>query len=258
VAAALRSARSRFERGLLEWLRKGAAGEGARNMREAIAEVEALQHSPAARSLWWASLAFYDALIHDGLQPDPAVKRLCTQLDAQFRRLLSGTPSVPDRLLRELLYQVARAPVHTAQQRAVRECWQLDAQLPEAGAGVSDTPLAPLLDALAARLGEAREHWDAFCAGTAVALPRFEAAVAAMSAPAEALARPGVGTLCGALLGFARWLRRDPLQFAEPAAMEVATALLMLEGALERRPPAPGFSARAGVAAARLEALQRG
>jgi chemosensory pili system protein ChpA (sensor histidine kinase/response regulator) len=258
AAATLRSARSRFERGLLEWLRKGAAGEGARNMREAIAEVEALQHSPAARSLWWASLAFYDALIHHSLQPDPAVKRLCTQLDAQFRRLLSGTPSVPDRLLRELLYQVARAPVHTAQQRAVRECWQLDAQLPEAGAGVSDTPLAPLLDALTAHLGEAREHWDVFCAGTAVALPRFEAAVAAMSAPAEALARPGVGTLCGALLGFARWLRRDPLQFAEPAAMEVATALLMLEGALERRPPAPGFSTRAEVAAARLDALQRG
>ncbi|NUQ50518.1 MAG: Hpt domain-containing protein, partial [Phycisphaerae bacterium] len=60
------------------------------------------------------------------------------------------------------------------------------------------------------------------------------------------------------LLGFARWLRRDPLQFAEPAAMEVATALLMLEGALERRPPAPGFSTRAEVAAARLDALQRG
>ena len=258
AAPALRGARSRFERGLLEWLRKGTAGEGARVMREAIAEVEALQHSPAARSLWWASLAFYDALIHDGLHPDPAVKRLCTQLDAQFRRLLNGTPSVPDRLLRELLYQVARAPVHTDQQRAVRECWQLDMQFPEPGAGVSDTPIAPLLDTLASRLAEGREHWDAFCAGAAVALPRFEAVVAAMGGPADALARPGVGTLCAALLGFARWLRRDPLQFADAAAMEVAAALLILEGAIERRPPAPGFGARASVAAARLEALQRG
>ncbi|HPV61792.1 MAG TPA: Hpt domain-containing protein [Thauera aminoaromatica] len=257
-ARELRAARSRFERGLLEWLRKGAAGEGARVMRDAIAEVEAQQRSPAARSLWWASLAFYDALIHGGLQPDPAVKRLCTQLDAQFRRLLSGTPSVPDRLLRELLYQIARAPVRTEQQRAVRACWQLDAQIPEPGLEVGETPIAPLLDALAARLGEARAHWEAFCAGTAVALPRFEDAVAAMSAPAEALGRPGVRILCAALLDFARWLRRDPLQFVETSGMEVATALLSLEGALDRRPPPAGFGARAEQIAARLLALQRG
>ena len=257
-AQALRAARSRFERGLLEWLRKGSTGEGARAMRDAIAEVEAQQRSPAARSLWWASLAFYDALIHGGLQPDPAVKRLCTQLDAQFRRLLSGAPSVPDRLLRELLYQIARAPVHTAHQRAVRECWQLDAQIPEPGTEVGDTPIAPLLDTLGARLGEARAHWEAFCAGTAVALPRFEDALAAMGAPAEALGRPGVRVLCTALLGFARWLRRDPLLFAETAGMEVATALLSLEGALERRPPPAGFGARAEGIATRLLALQRG
>jgi len=257
-AQALRAARSRFERGLLEWLRKGAAGEGARTMRDAIAEVEAQQRSPAARSLWWASLAFYDALIHGGLQPDPAVKRLCTQLDAQFRRLLGGTPSVPDRLLRELLYQIARAPAQTEQQRAVRACWQLDAQIPEPGTEVGETPISPLLDALRTRLGQAREHWEAFCAGTAVALPRFEDDLAAMTTPAEALGRPGVRTLCVALLDFARWLRRDPLQFAEAAGMEVATALLGLEGALERRPPPTGFGTRAEGIASRLLALQRG
>ena len=255
---ALRAARSRFERGLLEWLRKGAAGEGARLMRDAIAEVEAQQRSPAARSLWWASLAFYDALIHGGLQPEPAVKRLCTQLDAQFRRLLGGTPSVPDRLLRELLYQIARAPAQTEQQRAVRACWQLDAQFPEPGTEVGETPISPLLDALRSRLGQAREHWEAFCGGTAVALPRFEDELAAMTTPAEALGRPGVRRLCAALLDFAHWLRRDPLQFTEAAGMEVATALLDLEGALERRPPPTGFGVRTESIASRLLALQRG
>jgi len=151
---------------------------------------------------------------------------------------------VPDRLLRELLYQIARAPVHTAHQRAVRECWQLDAQIPEPGTEVGDTPIAPLLDTLGARLGEARAHWEAFCAGTAVALPRFEDALAAMGAPAEALGRPGVLVVCTALLGFARWLRRDPLLFAETAGMEVATALGRIRRARRRhrhppaRPPA--------------------
>ena len=257
-AQILRSARSRFERGLLDWLRKGAAGDGARAMREAIAEVEGEQRSPAARSLWWASLAFYDALIDGSLTPEPAIKRLCTQLDAQFRRLLGGTPAAPDRLLREILYQVARCPANTAQQQAVRACWALDALLPEAGATVSGTPTAPLLDALQRHLASAREQWDEFCAGTAVALARFEDALVAMEAPAAALGRPGAQDLVAGLLGFARWLRRDPLQFADAAAMEVATALLLLEAGLERRPPEAGFRARVAAMLQRLQALQRG
>ncbi|MDX9886414.1 Hpt domain-containing protein [Thauera sp.] len=258
AAQILRSARSRFERGLLDWLRKGAAGEGARAMREAIADVEAQQHNPSARSLWWASLAFYDALIDGSLAPEPGVKRLCTQIDAQFRRLLSGTPTVPDRLLRELLYQIAQCPANSAQQRAVRECWQLDALLPEAGASVSGTPTAPLLDTLTRHLASAREQWDDFCAGTAVALTRFEDAVEAMEAPAAALERPATQALVAGILGFARWLRRDPLQCSEATAMEGATALLLLEAGLERRPPEAGFGARVDAMLPRLQALQRG
>ncbi len=258
AAQILRSARSRFERGLLDWLRKGVAGEGARAMRDAIAEVEAQQHNPSARSLWWASLAFYDALIDGSLTPEPGVKRLCTQLDAQFRRLLAGTPTVPDRLLRELLYQIAHCPVNSAQQRAVRECWQLDALLPETGAGVSGTPIAPLLDTLTRQLAGAREQWDDFCAGTAVALARFEDALTAMEAPVAVLERPATQALVAGILGFARWLRRDPLQCSDATAMEGATALLLLEAGLERRPPAPGFSARVDAMLQRLQALQRG
>jgi chemosensory pili system protein ChpA (sensor histidine kinase/response regulator) len=257
-AQILRSARSRFERGLLDWLRKGSAGDGARAMREAIAAVEAQQRSPSARSLWWASLAFYDALIDGSLAPEPAVKRLCTQIDAQFRRLLAGTPTVPDRLLRELLYQVAHSPAHTAQQLAVRECWQLGALLPEAGASVSGTPTAPLLDTLNQHLSSARAHWDDFCSGTAVALARFEDAVDAMEAPAAPLGRPGTQALVAGILGFARWLRRDPLLFSDATAMEVATALLLLEAGLERRPPESDFGARVDAMLQRLQALQRG
>ncbi|WEN40974.1 Chemotaxis protein CheA [Thauera sp. GDN1] len=258
AALILRSARSRFERGLLEWLRKGTAGDGARAMREAIAEIEAQQHNPAARSLWWASLAFYDALIDGSLQPEPAIMRLCTQIDAQFRRLLAGTPAAPDRLLRELLYRIAHCPVTTEQQRAVRACWELDALLPEAGAAVSGTPSAPLLDTLHRQLANAREQWDDFCTGTAVALARFEDAIAAMEAPLAPLGRPATQALVTGVLDFTRWLRRDPLLFADAAAMEVATALLLLEAGLERRPPASGFGARVEAVQQRLQALQRG
>ncbi|HAF55200.1 MAG TPA: hybrid sensor histidine kinase/response regulator, partial [Thauera sp.] len=147
---------------------------------------------------------------------------------------------------------------NTAQQRAVRECWQLDALLPEAGAGVSATPAAPLLDTLNRQLAIAREQWDEFCAGTAVALTRFEDAVAAMQAPVAPLERPATQALVEGILGFARWLRRDPLLGSEATAMEIATALLLLEAGLERRPPQAGFSARVEAMLARLQSLQRG
>ncbi|WP_435751348.1 Hpt domain-containing protein [Thauera sp. AutoDN2] len=258
AGSALRNARSRFERGLLDWLRKGNAGEGARTMREAIAEVARLQQGAPAHALWWISLAFYDALIADDLQPEPAVKRLCTQIDAQFRRLLTGTASQPDRLLRELLYEIAHCPAVTPHQRAVRSFYGLEALLPTAGVQVSGTPTAPLLDALGRHLAAARLHWDAFCAGTAVDLQHFEHALVEMGPSAATFSRPGVERLIGALAGFAHWLRRDPLQLPQAAAMEVATALLTLETALTPRPAEPGFTARADALAERLAALQRG
>src|SRR5690606_17831478 len=43
VRARLRGARARFERGLLEWLRGADGRQGAQAMRDAIAEVEAVQ-----------------------------------------------------------------------------------------------------------------------------------------------------------------------------------------------------------------------
>ena len=171
--AALRRIRPQFERGLLELLR-GNPHSGAQAMRDAIAEVEALQTTPAQRSLWWAALALFDGLIDGSLPVDAAVRRLCAQIGAQFRRLLAGTQSSSDRLLRDILYRVAMLPARSAQQQAVRNCWQLDALLPAANAPVSDIPLGPLLQDLQQALAGVREQWDAFSSGTAIALTHFD------------------------------------------------------------------------------------
>ncbi|ATE62354.1 Hpt domain-containing protein [Thauera sinica] len=256
--ARLRGARARFERGLLDWLRKGAAGGGAAQMREAIADVEALQPTPSARALWWAGLGFFDALAAGTIVPDPAVKKLCAQIDAQFRRLMGGNGAVPERLLREVLHRVATAPATTAQQQSIRACWQLDALLPPAGATISEIPLAPLLQALHARLAALREQWDAFCAGTAIALAHFEEELAAFAGAAAGLARPAVDRLVAGLADFTRWLRHDPLQFSESIALEVAAALLQIEAALDPGATGDGLAAQVDATLSRLAALRRG
>jgi chemosensory pili system protein ChpA (sensor histidine kinase/response regulator) len=109
----LRLERTVFERGLLQWLRDPADGAGPRTMGTAIAGLEALPSSPQLSALWWAAQALYEALAHGDLAGEPDIKRLCSGLHAHVRRLSDGPTTVPDRLMRELLYWVSQAPVRT-------------------------------------------------------------------------------------------------------------------------------------------------
>ncbi|QDF98846.1 hybrid sensor histidine kinase/response regulator [Azoarcus sp. DD4] len=254
----MRPLRARFERGLLEWLKAPANPAGAQAMRDAVSGIEALQTSPPARALWWASLAFFDALIAGSLTVDASVKRMCTQLDAQMRRLMGGNAAVPDRLMRDLLYRVATTPATTEHQRAVRATWQLDALLPEAGAQVSEVPLAPLLQDMRARLAELRDIWDDFCGGTAVALARFDSALSELAPLTGQLGRPAFVHLLAGMQRFSQWLRKDPLRFTESIALEFATTLLLAETALDRSTANADFALQVEDTLGRLDAIQRG
>ena len=255
--AALRRIRPQFERGLLELLR-GNAHTGAQSMRDAIAEVEALQATPAQRSLWWAALALFDGLIDGNLPIDASVRQLCAQIDAQFRRLLAGTQSSFDRLLRDILYRVAMLPARSAQQQAVRNCWQLDALLPAANAPISDIPLGPLLQDLQQALAGVREQWDAFSSGTAIALTHFDERLSALVPMAPALGRPATLNLLKGLQTLAQWLRRDPLQHSDALALEVATALLMLEADFKQRVLDSALAQQIDQRLIRIQTLMRG
>ncbi len=254
----LRQLRARYERGLLEWLRDARSVKGLKAMRSAIADIEALQKSAPARSLWWASLAFFDALADGALKADATARRLCTQLDTQMRRLMAGNPAIPDRLMRELLYCVAVTPARTEQQKAVRATWRLDTLLPQAGSRLSDIPLAPLLQTIRTQLTAAKEAWDEFSSGTAAALPRFGTLMNELAEPVGRLGRPVIGRLTKGILNFGLWLQKDPLRFSEAVGLEVATALLLAETTLDRRALETSVSTQVDDALARLDALTQG
>ncbi|THF61279.1 hybrid sensor histidine kinase/response regulator [Pseudothauera rhizosphaerae] len=254
----LRGLRTRFERGLLGWLRSPQDPAGAKTMRDAVTGIEQTLADSPARTLWWASIALFEALAAGEAAADTETRRLCAQLDAQLRRTLGGNSAVPDRLMREVLYLVARAPASTAHQRAVRDTWQLDTLMPEAGSAVSDAPLGPLLQTLHGKLAAAKETWDEFCTGSAEALARFETQLGELTRQAEQLGRPPFVRLLVGVNGFLQWLRKDPLQNTEALSMEVATALLLGESALERGGPDTTFSAQVADTLKRIAALMRG
>jgi chemosensory pili system protein ChpA (sensor histidine kinase/response regulator) len=254
----LRTQRAQFQRGLLQWLRAPSDPAGPAAMLHAVRSIEALHTGTPVSNLWYAGQAFLEALAHGDLQPQPEIKRLCSQLDAQLKRLADVPATVPDRLIRELLYWTSQAPARTAQQQAVRDTWHLDALLPETGASVSATPLAPLLKSLQTAMAGAKQAWDEFSVGHAAALPHFASNLADLAAQAPLLGRPALDRLLDKLIDFIRWLRKDPLLCTDQVAIEVATALLLADGALERGAPDAGFSAQVADTVGRLGALMRG
>ncbi|WP_018987969.1 hybrid sensor histidine kinase/response regulator [Aromatoleum toluclasticum] len=254
----LRAQRALFQRGLLQWLRTANDPAGPAAMLDAVKGMEVLHTGTPVTNLWYAAQAFLEALVNGDLRAQPEVKRLCSQLDAQLKRLAEVPAAVPERFIRELLYWTAQAPARTAQQQAVRDTWHPHALIPEAGSTVSVTPLAPLLRSLQTLMAATKHAWDEFSEGHAAALPRFASSLADLAAQAPQLGRPALDRLLEALIEFVRWLRKDPLQNTDKVAIEVATALLLVEGALDRVVPDTGFSTQVADTVSRLGAVTRG
>lgn len=232
-ARALRSARSQFERGLLRFLRDDR--DGLLQMRQAVGAIEQTQTAPATRAFWWVAGALFEGMAQGAIQSDFFIKRLCARIDVQMRRLLEGSRGVAERLMRDSLYFIATAEHPTPALRAVRDTYRLDALLAtDADTRDDIAALRPALAALRESLGQAKEAWTRFSAGAAVALPQFHEQCESMVASTARVGQPDLARLAAALLDLGQWLRRDPLQQQENLAMEVATALLVMDALVEQ------------------------
>lgn len=255
----LRGLRIQFQRGMLAWLKKPDDPRGPQQMRDAVAGIESRQTQSNGRALWLAATAFFDVLSEGHVQSSPYIRRLGGRIDAQIRRLLAGSGQVSERLHRDALHIVARAPATTPLIKALHALYRLPALLPAPNAAVSELPLAPLLAELRSQLGLAKEAWDQFAEGAAAALPGFEERMGALAAAARKLGRPAFVRLMTTLSAFAQWLRKDPLRLNDAISMEVASALLLAEHALNSgRVPDPAFSTQVEETIARIEACSRG
>ncbi len=253
-----RNARARFQRGLLQFLKDGRSGADA--MRDAVADVESCQTLPASRSFWWATQALLEVLAGADKPADNRLMRLCGRVDGQMRRLLGGSPNVSERLMRDVLYQVAVSPVVGDLARQVRETFRMGglAQSRESGK-VRSAPLQPVLRELRDAVQAAKDEWDRFCAGAAVGLPQFEAQTARMESLAARIGHPLLVGLAGAIRQAALWLRKDPLKQNDSVSMELATSLLLIENAIENFDRLDeSFQPQADMMIGRLASLQRG
>jgi chemosensory pili system protein ChpA (sensor histidine kinase/response regulator) len=232
LAALLRHERSRFQRGLLGWLRAPEQTAGIDEMRTAVSHIEKTQANAPARAFWWAAGGLLSALAEGSLPPEADAKQLCARIDLQIRRLLEGSGNVAERLLRDVLYLVACADSQSAAVQAVKDAYQLPALMPLRET-VAPAPEEAVLRRLHEAISATEEAWNRYCAGTLQSLPLFAENANALSAAVDQLGHTDFRRLAQAIVAAAHWLGDDSRRKADALAMEVATAILLAQNAQE-------------------------
>jgi len=130
-----RKLRTRFQLGLLGWIKGERTDQNLEILSRAAEKLEQVATTQTVFQLWWVVGAVLEALRDAGLEGSASVKRLLGQADRDMRRLYeqgearySDSPSLE--LLNNLLYYVARARSHGPRVSAVRASFRLDELLP--------------------------------------------------------------------------------------------------------------------------------
>jgi len=231
--ALLRAQRARYQQGLVHWLREPANLSAIGEMRAAVDAVESTQTAPAQRAFWWAAGALFDALAHGDLGPESGIKQLSSRVEQQLRRLIEGSPSVAERVMREVLYWVAGAGERSARARAVKQAYRLEhtALVPSSAADISQRMSIAL--ALREAIAGAKETWNRFAAGAESALVAFAQHAGTIAAQGERLRSRHIEALTAEIGRAALELQAHPSKMSDVVAMEIATALLLTENAAE-------------------------
>ncbi|HWI38679.1 MAG TPA: Hpt domain-containing protein [Burkholderiales bacterium] len=164
----LQAQRTRWQRGILAWLRKDASGLD--EMRETLDAVHSVAHRlPEKRAIWWVAVGLVDALL-DASDPShiAVARRVWTKIDLYLRELASGAAPDNEDLLRELLLAIARCAPLTQRIRDVKFLYGLDALVPGtpgAPATASADSLQPVMDEVREKLRKLRKFWRQYIAG---------------------------------------------------------------------------------------------
>ncbi|MDQ3195669.1 MAG: Hpt domain-containing protein [Pseudomonadota bacterium] len=263
LAQFVKTQRRAFQRGLLRWLRDSEDVEAKQSMLNALRAIEGTQPLPAQRSFWWSAVGLIDALVHHGLEPDFELKRLCARIDLQLRRLGSGSPKVAERLLRDVLYAIARSKPTSGRTEDIKRLFQLDRQLPSAGVNylveIDLIKMRPILRELRDILTSAKDAWTKFTSGNRAALPQFAEALATLRQKSSSLNSAPLLNLLDVMQPIAADMESVNDTRRDEVGLEIATALLVAENALDNiTNPKADIAQQVGVMVGRLRSAVGG
>jgi len=253
-----REQRGRYQRGLLKWLKKDVSG--VEDMRAAVAAVEAAQTNPAARTFWWVALGFFDALFANAIADQPLIARLANRVEQQLKRLMEGSATVAERMLREALFAVARARPATEHVRGVQDVFRLADTVPAAFELTGDgAPQNPALKGLRELAGNAKTAWNKAASGHQSSLASFRDLAGQLRDRTAAAGHADLAGLARDVAAVAGFIGDSPDRVTDAVAMEVATALLLVENAVDNFASlGEAFAQQADLMHTRLQAAVKG
>ncbi len=258
----VRSVRTKYQKGLLGFLKNPNDAAGLNAMREALAQIEATQTQPASRTFWWSSVAFIDGLQAGGVEPKFNVKSLCGRIDQQIRRVAENSAKVAEKLNRDVLFYVATAKPATDRLKQVKGAFELETHLPqESAASPNDQAMdraKPLLRDLTELVTGAKEVWLKFTSGNTDVLKTFQDQTRRAYGKSQVLGFEPLAGLIEKIANGADALAANGGS-SESVSMEMATALLLTESAIQNFARlTPEFAHHAVVQGNRLQASLAG
>ena len=256
LAGHLKQQRSRYQLGLLQWLRDGNTA-GLQAMYHVLRAVTRVQTSSMGRGFWWAATALIEAIAYKGVPQDTEVRQVLQRMDLQLRRATEGSAKVAERLFRDILYFIARSRVETPTIKAVRQSFKLPQYLPSVMLDLNRAAASSRAAKTRTLLTNLKDAWGKYTAGNTDKQSVCLETLAQLREEAQALAQSDIEIV---LTGVASIIEHGPLQrLGESAALEVATALLLLENAVNLYPEWPAeFAEQARIMTERLRAAKAG
>ena len=240
LPAFLSAHRSRFQRGLLAWLRGSPAG--LQEMRQTVeALYQVATQLPEPKALWFAAGALIDSLEKETAQSPEwlnAAKVVCNRLDFQIRDLAGGGAKNGETLLREVLYALARREPVTPRIKAVKALYQLDnlfprAEQPVIGLELDAERLEAALFDMHSRLEALKRTWEQYVAGERDMARVFRERVADFKAKTKDLGNQHLIKLLDAISLVAGKMPEPYPRQEQMMVIEMAATFLLVEHVID-------------------------
>src|SRR5450830_1108555 len=263
IAADYPAWRTRFEKSLLPFLKAQepqVQRQHAAALHDTLILVADAQQDGAARTFWFAMQACAELAASGQGAGSLYLKQLFGSMNQQLRRLAQGAGTLPDALLCEVLFFIAKADELTPAAQQLRAVFALDGLLPDdvEARRYGQVDQEALLGARAA-LVQARSSWSRLAQADLdpALVMAFDTSLQQAAQHADTLKVPALASLlrqCGQVARLAVSSGRS-----EALEQEIGTALLFAETGLEQLRRLPDdFAGNAETIAARLQALQAG
>lgn len=128
--------RHSYQLGLLSWFRNKDVKSGLERIKQVLDKLSASTSTDKSYRLWWIASAIVDSLLRDGVESSVALKSLMGQVDRQIKAVTElGEEDfnrlVPDDLLKNLLYYIARSEPVSDLVKGVQKDFELSRFLPK-------------------------------------------------------------------------------------------------------------------------------